>query len=344
MSHPPQRRHVRLHRSQQRYNGWQVSAPTLAAGRREEGPRLDRQGILILNPHAGGAGPHLQRVGELAAERPWLTVCETARPGHATELAARAVRDGHTLVVAAGGDGMISEVVDGLAEDFGKAALGIIPAGTANDFARTAGIPADVVQAFAVLDAGHVRPVDVIRATCSESHHVLNMATGGFSVELGKRITEETKGRWGRLAYAVTALQCLGEIPIYEATIRIDQNEPFHVRTPVLLVDNGQWAGGLHLAPAASPDDCLLDVAIITASTLAESTALLARFLAGTHLESDGLLFQRARSIQIDATPPMPFHSDGEAVASSPVRFDLLPRVLPLIVPDDAQAAGEKPA
>src|SRR5205814_2180737 len=153
---------------------------------------------VILNPHAGAAlSP--EQLAEQLQRLPGMTIVETGQPGDGRRLAAEAVRSGCDLVVAAGGDGTMNEVLHGMAVDFGRAAFGILPLGTANDFARTINVPADVPGAIDILLAGQTEQVDVIRYTGAEIHYFLNASAGGFSGLVNEALTDEMKQTWGPL-------------------------------------------------------------------------------------------------------------------------------------------------
>lgn len=301
-----------------------------------------RQGLFILNPRAGN-GTGGDAVRELVAHRrEWLKLVETTHKGHATDVVREALARGVGLLVAGGGDGLVSEVVEGLASDFTAAAMAIVPLGTANDFARATGIPVDPAEAFAAVDRGHERSVDVIRATDAAGRllgHVLNMATGGFAVELGRRLDQETKKRWGRLSYLIGAMQLLADPPMHEVTLTLDGRTQA-TTTPAVLIANGPAAGGMAVMPEAHPADAMLDVALVLADRLLDKAALAARFAAGTHLDSEHMFHHRAHLVRIVSEPAMAFHADGERLGATPMTFELLPRVLRLILPTPPSASA----
>ena len=118
--------------------------------------------LVILNPNAGSAD-QVPRLRRLLAGQPGFEVRETEGPGDAETLAREAVRDGVATVVAAGGDGTLNEVLNGLADDLSAARLGVLPLGTGNDFARTVGVPEETEAALQVLHRGRTRRIDVAR-------------------------------------------------------------------------------------------------------------------------------------------------------------------------------------
>jgi diacylglycerol kinase (ATP) len=297
---------------------------------------------IIVNPNAGSAG-EIEALRERLAELPGAEVFFTAAPGDAEARARDALRAGVRTVVAAGGDGTLNEVVNGLAADFGRARLGLLPLGTGNDFARSIGVPADLEEALDILAAGRVRTVDVGRATVgNESRHFLNMAVGGFSPVVSEK-AEEAKPRWGPLAYLRGAVDALPELQEFSAVLTLGGGDvvvEIETETYNLVLANGRFvASGIPIAPQAALDDGLFDVMIIPAASFPQMARLLPRILLGRHLDSDLLLFRRAARIEVESTPHMTFNVDGEILGEAgegPARFEVLPQALEMVVgPDD---------
>src|SRR5262245_30101427 len=147
---------------------------------------------LILNPRADTAVAKAALEEELQ-KKPGAIVLETTRPGEAAGLAAEAARQGYELIVAAGGDGTIKKVLNGLAGHFGSVQLGILPLGTANDLARSLKIPTDVATAIKLLRNQPARPIDVIRYAGQVTRYFLNASAGGFSGLVNEALTDEMK-------------------------------------------------------------------------------------------------------------------------------------------------------
>ena len=286
---------------------------------------------IIVNPGAGSVedlGTLEARLGEL----PDAVVRRTEAAGDAERLAREALRDGADLVVAAGGDGTLNEVVNGLADDFGKARLGLLPLGTGNDFARSIGIPDDLDGALAVLEAGAARAVDVGRATVGGTCRCfINMSAGGFSGEVSERASE-AKERWGPLAYMRAAIDALPELKGFLTRIIVNGAEILEMETTNIVVCNGRYvASGIPAAPQAVLDDGLFDVLITPAITIPQLAGLVPQVLLGLHMNSDLLLFRRATRVEIECDPPMGFNVDGELIGEGPARFEILPRALQVI-------------
>lgn len=293
---------------------------------------------VILNPNAGSVDETAELEKGLG-ELPDTSVLLTRSAGDAERLAREAVLSGAELVVAAGGDGTLNEVVNGLSEDFGQAALGLLPLGTGNDFARSIGLP-DLETAVAALKAKRFRPVDVARANIGRGGKAggetcrcfLNMSAGGFSGEVSER-AGEAKDLWGPLAYMRAAVGALPELKGFLTTIVLNGSETLQLETYNIVISNGRYvASGIPAAPRAVLDDGLLDVMISPAATLPQLAVLVPAVLMGRHMESDLLLFRRATRVEIDCDPPMAFNVDGEMMSEGSARFEILPRALRVIV------------
>lgn len=289
---------------------------------------------VILNPNAGSVD-ETSELERMLGDLPDTSVLLTGSAGDAERLAREAVRGGAELVVAAGGDGTLNEIVNGLSEDFGQAALGLIPLGTGNDFARSIGLP-DLEVALAALKARRLRAVDVARASIGRDDQTcrcfLNMSAGGFSGEVSERASD-AKDLWGPLAYMRAAIGALPELKAFLTTITLNGAETLRLETYNIVISNGRYvASGIPAAPRAVLDDGLLDVMISPAATLPQLAVLVPTVLLGRHMESDLLLFRRATRVEIDCDPPMAFNVDGEMMSEGTARFEILPRALRVIV------------
>lgn len=293
---------------------------------------------IIVNPNAGSAG-EVERLRETLEKLPETAVRFTQKEGDARRMATVAVASGAKLVVAAGGDGTLNEVVNGLAEDFGSARLGLLPLGTGNDFARSVNIPADLDAALAILREGRVQTVDVACATLrNSSRYFINMSAGGFSGVVSEKASD-AKERWGPLAYLRAALGTLPELQGFETRLTVNGVEHLTLATYNIVISNGRFvAAGIPVAPQSKLDDGLLDLMIAPATTVPQLAVLVPQVLLGLHIESDLLLFRKVTRLEIESDPPMSFNVDGELIGDSPARFEVLPRALEVIVGPEEEA------
>ena len=295
----------------------------------------------IINPNAGSVetiyeieGKILARLGKLHD----ITLHLTQREKEGEEIAREAVRSGVELVSAAGGDGTLNEVLNGLAEDFSRVRLGLLPLGTGNDFARSVGIPADVDAALAILVEGKTRRLDVASAVIGASgetgsaRYFLNMSAGGFSGEVSEK-ADEAKERWGPLAYLRSAIGVLPDLKGFRSVITLNGAERLELETYNVVVSNARYvAAGIPVAPQAILDDGMLDVMIAPAASIGQLAVLLPQVLLGRHTDSELLIFRRATRVEIESDPPRTFNVDGEICGTDPARFEVLPRALEVVV------------
>ena len=288
---------------------------------------------IIMNPNAGSA-ERGEALREAVAGRSDMIIRETRRPGEARELAAAALRSGYELIVAAGGDGTINEVVNGLAADFEKATLGIIPLGTGNDLARTLALPDDPREALALLTEGVVRRIDLIKIeTANTMVYGVNAAAGGFSGQVDEALSDELKATWGPLAYLIGAVSVLPDLTGYETSIAWEDGPFERVEALNVVVGNGRTvAGGLQVAPTANPEDGLLDVVIVRYGSVVDLVGVAARLLAGNYLNSEQVYHRQVPGVRITSRPGMWFNVDGELLTKEPITFSVQPQALRVVV------------
>ena len=231
----------------------------------------------------------------------------TWEKGDAETLAREAAATGADVVVAAGGDGTVNEVVNGL--DGSDVPFGIVPIGTANDFAKQVGIPLDADHAMDVIL--HRDPVRIDTATLN-GRRFLNVSSGGVGAEATAETPSEAKELLGMLAYAITGVRKLVDLAPHRATFKAGT---FELNTEFLLfaVGNGRTTGGGTLiVPRASVTDGLLDVCIVEAMPRAEFAKLVLRIRHGDHVGSEGVHYLQVPSIAISAAESISVNVDGE--------------------------------
>jgi diacylglycerol kinase (ATP) len=268
---------------------------------------------------------------------------ETTTPGEATGVAAAAAMEEHTAVVAAGGDGTVNEVVNGLLVVAGNGPtrpLAILPLGTGNDFAAMAGIPRDLRRAAALVGRGQARQVDVGRVTFAHAgvpavtrYFVNNCA---FAMEPLVTI-ESTRVRWvpGNTRYVVALLRALRRLNAWQMRVTWDHGS---YEGPVYLcsICNGRRCGGIYcMAPEARLDDGRLDLVFAPELSKLEVLRVLPRLFRGTHVHHPEVVYTRARRITLESDPGTPIHADGEVLTESATRIDceILPGRLTLLAP-----------
>lgn len=284
--------------------------------------------FVIVNPRAGSVADMdvlLKQLRRLQPEQ----VEATRKTGDAEALTRKAIRTGHDYIVAAGGDGTLNEVVNGIARSrrAEKVRTGILPLGTGNDFARSLGLPKDVDDNIDILQAGKTTSIDLVRAMGRRIRYMVNVSAGGFSGIVDEKLTPEIKHTWGPLAYVRSAAAALPELQAYRTTVVFDDDETSSVDLYNVVVANGRFvAGGLPIAPQADPGDGLLDVILIPKMPATEVALVVAKIILGKHL--DMVTARRARKVAVKSRPGMWFNVDGELVGNEPIVFQVVPRAL----------------
>ncbi len=278
---------------------------------------------VIVNPYSGRwKGQKAIPAVEAALRRAGLDfdlVC-TSGPDEGIALAREAAEAGYDIVVAAGGDGTISEVANGLVLAAGDAVagtLGIIPLGSANDFIHTLGTPADIAAACQRLAAGQTQVIDLARIN---DRYFINNTGLGFEPQITIE-SRKIKRLRGRLIYVVAIFRALAHRVQPVMTIEWDEGR---VTQEILLVTvgNGRRTGGFWLAPLAELQDGLLDFAFAGGLTLPQILWLLIHVIRKTHLEQKAVTWGRTRRIVIESEAPIPAHADGEIITTGGTHFE----------------------
>lgn len=242
----------------------------------------------------------------------------TQRPGHATELARRAADDGYDLVVAAGGDGTVHEVINGLVRgDKADTMLGVLPIGSGNDFAFGLNIPLDLAGAAARLSQGQPRWVDLARIEDERGHYKVfdNNFGLGFDAIVVIRTEAITRVR-GFMMYFLAVLQT---IALYYETPHVDiwfDDEKVSQETLFLAMGIGpRGGGGFLLTPDAVSNDDLIDSCLVNPIGRLTMLGMLGQAIKGTHINSKHVTMRKNKRIRIQSNMPMPIHIDGEVFA-----------------------------
>ena len=289
---------------------------------------------VIVNPVAGSIvdlNVVLRQLRRLNAKE----VRVTQRPGEAETLAREAVRAGSSYIIAAGGDGTLNEVINGVASPRPPLGIcvGIVPLGTANDFARSIGLTSEMDANINILRAKKTAPVDLGRMTGGHTRYFVNASSGGFSSVVDEKLSSEIKSSWGPLAYLRSAAAALLELDAYCTTVIFDDAERLMIDLYNIIIANGRFvAAGLPIAPEANVSDGLLDVVLVPKRPAAEMALLIAEMLLGKHLSGGAVIFRRARKISVQSRPGMWFNADGELVGNEPTVFQVLPHALDFVV------------
>lgn len=283
---------------------------------------------LLFNPKAGTAD-RIDAIRRELARKHRLTVVETTDAADLARKAAEAARGRFGAVAVAGGDGTVHTVVNGLGPAFPRTPLAVLPLGTGNDFCRTLAIPLDPEAAVKLIRRGRRRKIDVARIDGGASPYMVNAATGGFSGRVAADVTPELKQAWGPLAYLRGAAGPIASPVFYRVTIRLDGGPAEAVTALNVVVANGRFAaGGLAVAPTANPEDGLLDVVVVRAGDFFDASVVAARLMAGDYHTLDDVSHRRAKRVEIESDPPMPFSIDGELIEAAKIAFEVVPKAV----------------
>ncbi|ANE48665.1 lipid kinase [Paenibacillus swuensis] len=298
-----------------------------------------RRARLIYNPSSGREEikkrlPEiLQRLEQGGIE----TSCHaTTGEGDASAAAAEAIRRGFDIVIAAGGDGTLYEVINGMAGMENRPALGILPLGTTNDFARALGVPKQLDLACDLIIAGYAKPIDVGRAN---DKYFINIAGGGSMTELTYEVPSKLKTMIGQLAYYMKGLEKLPRLRPIELYVTAEGVE-IHEEVMLFLVANSNSVGGFEkLAPDASLNDGMFDVLILRKCNLAEFIRLAGMALRGEHMNDPHVIYFQTKHLQITAIDNVQINLDGELGGVLPCTFEVLPSHLNIYMDETGKSA-----
>ncbi len=298
--------------------------------------------LLICNPRAG-SGSARRGVAELQrhldARAIEHEVAFTKHPGHASEIARTALKDGRRFLVAVGGDGTIHEVVNGMIEDDvpvrADAVLGVAAAGTASDFIKTFGIPALPAHAAVHLDGPESFAIDIGKVTYESkagrtTRYFCNVAEAGLGALVARRASS-LPHVLGPLLYPLALWLAL--MSTRKSQVKVDLVDRSY-EGPMfnLVVANGQFFGsGMKIAPRAAPTDGLLDIQVQHASKI-EMLAQWPKVYRGEHVPHPDVLEAKRVRASITSERPLPIEADGELLGHTPATFELLKGVLRLKV------------
>ncbi|MEG3859420.1 lipid kinase [Microcoleus sp. herbarium12] len=287
-----------------------------------------KKALLLVNQHSRkGQNLLSQATAELQGIGFELIVKSTDRADELPETIRR-YQNRVELVIIGGGDGTLNSAIEGLIDT--KLPLGILPMGTANDLARTLGIPTDLGAACQVIASGKVRLIDL---GWVNGQHFFNVASLGLSVQITQRLTKDVKQRWGVLAYAFTALQTLWSARPFRAEIRVN-NQSFNVKTIQIAIGNGRYyGGGMKVAEDATIDDKRLDLYSLETKNWWEIIALLPAMRQGNHNSWPNVRALHGQEFEVNTSKRRPINTDGEITTHTPAKFRVIPQALAVIAP-----------
>ena len=292
---------------------------------------------VIFNPVArGDKARHFRAwLDSIAAE---CALKPTAGPGDARRLGTAAVAENFDLIIAAGGDGTVNEVLNGIGDvpdGFARSRLGVLPLGTVNVFAKELKIPAQIPAAWEILRRGRELKIDLPRVAFSangkaECRHFVQLAGAGLDARAIELVSWRLKKKAGPLAYVVAGFQALAE---RQPQISVRANVQ-KISGELVLIGNGKLYGGrFEIFPAAEYTNGLLEACVFPRVNLWTLLRCAPGFLLKNRLPEKVVSRLRAEKIELTSETPAAFELDGEWVGHLPAAFSVEPKKLRVVVP-----------
>jgi YegS/Rv2252/BmrU family lipid kinase len=295
----------------------------------------ERRAVLVVNTRArGGAQLYGQAKDLLVGEGFEIAAAYPVRdPARIPEIVREAVAGGERLIVMGGGDGTISSVVDYLA--YRDVVLGIVPMGTANNFARAIGLPLNVRDAVEVIARGHTASIDLGKIN---NNYFSNAVSLGISASIHRGSPDQIKRWLGRAGYFLVAARRFAVHRPFRCRLEHD-GRVTEVEALDLRIANGPYHGGVVAVPDASVDSRELAVRIIKGSSKWTLARVWANIYRGAAQDPAAVEILRVRELAISTDPQQPVSVDGEVVAQTPVRISVASQALRLMVPPNFQGS-----
>ena len=294
-----------------------------------------KSALIIINP----VSPNLPSRSRLRDAADWLKAQDwrvdwapTRWAGEATRIAGRAVGEGQNLVVVCGGDGTINEAINGLAGS--QTPLAVIPAGTANVWAKEVHLPRLPLDALQVALYGQARRMDLGRAGAGqEGRYFFLMAGVGLDGQIAASLPLEVKRYLGATAYAITAVRESLRFRGQQMRLLLD-GEPCETRLMMMLVGNTRnYAGVAQVTPRAYVNDGLLDVCVFPGEGPLDIILHTLRVIAKAHLRTGSVLYRRVRRVELPEESVLPVQLDGDFYPAYPTAFEVVPDALTVMLP-----------
>ncbi|MDU2137853.1 MAG: diacylglycerol kinase [Staphylococcus warneri] len=256
----------------------------------------------------------------------------TEREGDATLEAERALKQQYDILIVAGGDGTLNEVVNGIAEQPNRPKLGVIPMGTVNDFGRALHLPNDIMGALDVIIEGHSTKVDIGKMN---SRYFINLAAGGQLTQVSYETPSKLKSIVGSFAYYIKGFEMLPQMKAVDLRIEYDDKVFQGEALLFLLGLTNSMAGFEKLVPDAKLDDGYYTLIIVEKANLAELGHIMTLASRGEHTKHPKVIYEKAKSINISSYTEMQLNVDGEYGGKLPANFLNLERHIDVFTPHD---------
>ena len=291
--------------------------------------------LIILNPAARSekASRLADKLGELSSG---AEIRITSMPGDAERIAREAVDEGFTTIVAAGGDGTVNEVVNGIAfEGAPPVRLGVLPVGTMNVFAAELGIPLHSLEkAWNVILEGTDRRIDLpLCITPDGTRRFVQLAGVGLDAEVVRRTSRESKKALGPLSYLLSLAQVAGQKP---PQIQVSARDGLPRAGSFILLGNGRFYGGpFNFFRKGSPCDGMLDVLIFRNQSPWDLMRYMHAMLMGHHADLPDVEYFQTEELSFESESPVPYELDGEMAGFIPLKVLMEKSGLAVLAPSD---------
>ena len=281
--------------------------------------------LVILNPAAKSDRARAMKA-KIQALSPRIIVRTTSAAGDAKVLASKALDEEFEAIIAAGGDGTVNEVANGVAGS--DVRFGILPVGTMNVFASELGIPNNLTAAWKVIEDGFLRQLDLPVANNS---HFVQLAGVGLDAEVVRLTTPESKKSLGPMSYLLTLAQVAAVRP---PTVFLDPVDSHRREGSFILVGNGRLYGGpFVLFKNARPDDGLLDVLVFKNQSHWDVVRYFQAVAFGSHTDLPDVEYFQTKAMNVHSSGPVPVELDGELADVLPCTFGFYPKKFTVIAP-----------
>ncbi|BCU11508.1 MULTISPECIES: lipid kinase [Microcystis] len=289
---------------------------------------MTKRALLLINRHSRKGKENFAQTVDLLNHWDFEIISVPLKKVEDIPFLMEKYRSNIDLVIVGGGDGTLNAMVDVLVET--QLPLGIIPLGTANDLARTLGIPNSIAEACRIIAEGNLKYIDL---GWVNNKYFFNVASLGLSVKITQKLNKGLKRRLGILAYAWTALQLLSKTRPFTAMIGID-GQNIKVKTLQIAIGNGRYyGGGMPIAHDAQIDDQRLDLYSLEIEHWWQIFPLLWTLPRGQQGLLSWVRTLKGKEIQIQTRKPHSINTDGEITSTTPAMFRVIPAVLGVYIP-----------
>jgi len=289
---------------------------------------MTKRALLLINRHSRKGKENFAQTVDLLNHWDFEIISVPLKKVEDIPFLLEKYRSNIDLVIVGGGDGTLNAMVDVLVET--QLPLGIIPLGTANDLARTLGIPNSIAEACRIIAEGNLKYIDL---GWVNNKYFFNVASLGLSVKITQKLNKGLKRRLGILAYAWTALQVLSKTRPFTAMIGID-GQNIKVKTLQIAIGNGRYyGGGMPIAHDAQIDDQRLDLYSLEIEHWWQIFPLLWTLPRGQQGLLSWVRTLNGKEIQIQTRKPHSINTDGEITSTTPAMFRVIPAAIGVYIP-----------